>query len=281
MLVPLVVSTRARSFRGDVGVDAIALVAIVWALALGEFLAAAIVALMMSGGAALEAWAAGRARRELRLLVARAPRSRTATRRQRRGGRCRRARSRATSSSCGRARSCRPTARWRAGGDHRRVRSDGRVAPRRRSPAGDPVRSGTANAGDTFDLRVTSPAAESAYAGDRPARPGRRERPRAVHPARRPLRRVLPSLLARRRRPRVARVRRLRSGAGGDGRRHSLPTHPGRSDRVRGGPLPGCTCRHHRQGSRRARAPRRGAHRPPGQDRHPHARLPGGRAGRR
>ena len=29
---------------------------------------------MMSGGAALEAWAAGRARRELRLLVARAPR---------------------------------------------------------------------------------------------------------------------------------------------------------------------------------------------------------------
>ena len=29
---------------------------------------------MMSGGAALEAWAAGRARRELRLLVERAPR---------------------------------------------------------------------------------------------------------------------------------------------------------------------------------------------------------------
>ena len=74
---------RARAARrldgalapaGDVGVDAIALVAIVGALALGEYLAAAIVALMMSGGAALEAWADGRARRELRLLVERAPR---------------------------------------------------------------------------------------------------------------------------------------------------------------------------------------------------------------
>ena len=53
------VSTARSLLRGDVGVDAIALVAIVWALALGEFLAAAIVALMMSGGAALEAWAAG------------------------------------------------------------------------------------------------------------------------------------------------------------------------------------------------------------------------------
>ena len=74
MLVPLVIATARSLLRGDVGVDAIALVAIVWALALGEFLAAAIVALMMSGGAALEAWAAGRARRELRLLVERAPR---------------------------------------------------------------------------------------------------------------------------------------------------------------------------------------------------------------
>ena len=74
VLVPLVVSTARSLAHGDVGVDAIALVAIVWALALGEYLAAAIVALMMSGGAALEAWAAGRARRDLRLLVSRAPR---------------------------------------------------------------------------------------------------------------------------------------------------------------------------------------------------------------
>ena len=74
VLVPLTVAT-ARSLRhGDVGVDAIALIAIAGALILGEQLAAAIVALMMSGGEALEAWAANRARRELRLLVERAPR---------------------------------------------------------------------------------------------------------------------------------------------------------------------------------------------------------------
>ena len=63
VLVPLVVDTGRSLLRGDVGVDAIALVAIVWALALGEQLAAVIVALMMSGGAALEAWAAGGAPR--------------------------------------------------------------------------------------------------------------------------------------------------------------------------------------------------------------------------
>ena len=75
VLVPLTIDTARSLARGDVGVDAIALVAIAGALILGEQLAAAIVALMMSGGAALEAWAAGRARRELRLLVERAPRA--------------------------------------------------------------------------------------------------------------------------------------------------------------------------------------------------------------
>ena len=44
------------------------------ALALGEYLAGAVVGLMLSGGNALEAVAAGRARRELRTLVERAPR---------------------------------------------------------------------------------------------------------------------------------------------------------------------------------------------------------------
>ena len=41
VLVPLVLATARSLLRGDVGVDAIALVAIIWALALGEFLAAA------------------------------------------------------------------------------------------------------------------------------------------------------------------------------------------------------------------------------------------------
>jgi heavy metal translocating P-type ATPase len=74
VLVPLTIDTARSLLEGDVGVDAIALVAIAGALILGEQLAGAIVALMMSGGGALEAWAAGRARRELRLLVERAPR---------------------------------------------------------------------------------------------------------------------------------------------------------------------------------------------------------------
>jgi cation transport ATPase len=56
------------------GVDTIALVAMVGALALDEELAGAVIGLMFSGGAALEAVASRRARRELTRLVERAPR---------------------------------------------------------------------------------------------------------------------------------------------------------------------------------------------------------------
>jgi heavy metal translocating P-type ATPase len=55
------------------GVDAIALVAMVGALALNHELAGIVVGLMFSGGAALEDLASARARRELTALVARAP----------------------------------------------------------------------------------------------------------------------------------------------------------------------------------------------------------------
>jgi len=55
------------------GVDTIALVAMVGALALGEELAGAVIGLMFTGGAALEAAASRRARRELTALVQRAP----------------------------------------------------------------------------------------------------------------------------------------------------------------------------------------------------------------
>ena len=66
----------ARSVIVDhsLGVDTIALVAMVGALALGEELAGAVIGLMFSGGAALEAAADRRARRELTALVSRAPR---------------------------------------------------------------------------------------------------------------------------------------------------------------------------------------------------------------
>jgi heavy metal translocating P-type ATPase len=57
----------------SLGVDTIALVAMVGALALGQELAGAVIGLMFSGGAALESVASRRARRELTALVQRAP----------------------------------------------------------------------------------------------------------------------------------------------------------------------------------------------------------------
>ncbi len=75
LLVPLTISVLRSLLRGDVGVDAIALVSMAGALALGEYLAGAVVALMLAGGNALEESAGRRARRELSALVQRAPRS--------------------------------------------------------------------------------------------------------------------------------------------------------------------------------------------------------------
>ena len=146
------------------GVDTIALVAMVGALALGEELAGVVIGLMFSGGAALEAVASRRARRELTRLVERAPQ----------------------------------VAQLRVGdaleevpvdavapGDVVVVRTgevipvDGTVVSREAvvdtstlsgEPlpvtlrAGMPVLSGTANAGAPFDVRADRPAAESAYA---------------------------------------------------------------------------------------------------------------------
>ena len=57
----------------SLGVDTIALVAMVGALVLGEELAGVVIGLMFSGGASLEAIASRRARRELTALIQRAP----------------------------------------------------------------------------------------------------------------------------------------------------------------------------------------------------------------
>ncbi len=67
--------------RGRWGVDLLAVIAIVSTAAVGEYLASLIIVLMLTGGAALEDFAAGRARRELSSLLARAPQ--TAHREQR------------------------------------------------------------------------------------------------------------------------------------------------------------------------------------------------------
>jgi len=164
VLVPLTVSVFRSLAHGDVGVDVIALLAIASALAVGESLAAAIVALMMSGGNALESYAERRARRELTALLERAPR----------------------------------IAHRRAGGAWEEVPVDslvpgdlvlvraGEIVPVDGDLAGseavldeaamtgeslpvtradgEPVRSGVSNAGEAFELRATRPAGESAYA---------------------------------------------------------------------------------------------------------------------
>jgi heavy metal translocating P-type ATPase len=57
----------------SMGVDTIALIAMLGSLALGQELAGVVVGLMFSGGAALEDLASTRARRELSALIARAP----------------------------------------------------------------------------------------------------------------------------------------------------------------------------------------------------------------
>lgn len=60
--------------RGHWGLDILAVTAIVATLLVGEYIAAVIIVLMLSGGEALEDYAAGRAKRELTALLDRAPR---------------------------------------------------------------------------------------------------------------------------------------------------------------------------------------------------------------
>ena len=164
MLLSLGWSVLANLVRGNVGVDSIALLAMVGALALGEYLAGAVIALMLSGGNALEAAAGRRARRELTLLVERAPK----IAHRRRGGALEEV----------------PVAELEIG-DLVVVRAgevvpvDGVVSSEEAvldesTLTGEPlpvtyeraraIRSGTANAGAAFEMRTTRPAAESAYA---------------------------------------------------------------------------------------------------------------------
>lgn len=75
LLVPETIAVVRTLRSGRVGVDSIALLAMVTSLAMQQYLAGAVIALMLSGGNALEAWAAGRSRRELRALLERAPRT--------------------------------------------------------------------------------------------------------------------------------------------------------------------------------------------------------------
>ena len=71
LLVPLTWSVVRTLLRHDLGVDAIALVSMAGALALGQYLAGAVIALVLAGGNALEERAPGRGRPELTALVSR------------------------------------------------------------------------------------------------------------------------------------------------------------------------------------------------------------------
>ena len=60
--------------RGHVGLDILAVVAMVATLAVGEYIAALIIVLMLAGGEALEQFAGRRAKRDLSALLDRSPR---------------------------------------------------------------------------------------------------------------------------------------------------------------------------------------------------------------
>ncbi len=73
--IPLLWETLKQLFRREFGVDVIAIIAIAGSIFLRQYLAGALVVLMMSGGEALEAYALRRARSSLSALAERAPRS--------------------------------------------------------------------------------------------------------------------------------------------------------------------------------------------------------------
>jgi heavy metal translocating P-type ATPase len=75
VLIPTTISTTRRLLQRQLGVDLIAVLAMIGALALQQYLAGAILAVMLTGRTALERFAVARARRELSALIQRAPRT--------------------------------------------------------------------------------------------------------------------------------------------------------------------------------------------------------------
>jgi len=73
--IPLLWKTLRQLAHGEVGVDVIAILAIGGSLILGQYLAGAIIVLMLAGGEALEAFALRRAGQSLAKLAERAPRT--------------------------------------------------------------------------------------------------------------------------------------------------------------------------------------------------------------
>jgi cation transport ATPase len=164
-LAALVVEILRSIGRGEVGLDIVAALSMSAALVFGETLAAAVVAVMYSGGTFLEAFAEGRARRSMQDLLSRVPRTAT---RHRDGG------------------LEEVPLDEIAPGDRLLIRQgdvvpvDGTVAsgtafldtsaltgeslPVRLAPGAEAM-SGSTNAGEAFDLIATREARDSTYAG--------------------------------------------------------------------------------------------------------------------
>lgn len=152
-------------FRGRVGVDVIAVLSLVGTLLVGEYLAGALIAVMLASGHALDAAAGRRASRDLRALLARAPRF--ARRR------------------VGTQVTVVPLAEVAVNdvlvvGPGEVVPVDGRITDsvavldesaltgeplQVERAVGEPVRSGVVNAGSAFELYATATADASTYAG--------------------------------------------------------------------------------------------------------------------
>ena len=165
VIIGLAISIVRDLFAGRLGVDAVAFISMSAALLLGEPLAGAVVAVMYAGGNLLEDFAVARAERNLKALVDRAPR--LAHRRSDKGIED-------------------VPIELVAIGDTILVRAGevipvdgiilgasatldeaaltGEPIPVTRS-IGELVRSGTINAGATFELRASASAGESTYAG--------------------------------------------------------------------------------------------------------------------
>ncbi|TAN00336.1 MAG: heavy metal translocating P-type ATPase [Rhizobiaceae bacterium] len=77
VLAALLIEILRSLLRGEVGLDIVAALSMLAALIVGETLAAAVVAVMYSGGTFLESFAEGRAKHEMRELLSRVPRTAT------------------------------------------------------------------------------------------------------------------------------------------------------------------------------------------------------------
>ncbi|WP_205602579.1 heavy metal translocating P-type ATPase [Chelativorans alearense] len=77
VLAALLLEILRSLWRGEVGLDIVAALSMSAALTFGETLAAAVVAVMYSGGTFLESFAEGHARREMQDLLSRVPRTAT------------------------------------------------------------------------------------------------------------------------------------------------------------------------------------------------------------